>query len=105
MATRHRQRFVWLAIGWLLAAVGLAVLFQTPSLELIYVLGLMGFHATIEFTSPPTVQLRWRKRLWWLSGISLIGFAVIVFLRALEVLPAEVRASIVEQMPIISGVL
>ena len=100
MATRHRQRFVRLAIGWLLAAVGLSVLFQAPSLELIYILGLIGFHGTIEFTSPLTVQLQWRKRLRWVSVVSLVGFAVILFFRALDVLPAEVSAAIVEQLPL-----
>jgi len=68
----------------LLAALG------SISLELFFVVSLIGFLVVIELTAPVNVTPRWRARLKWLIALGLLVFAGIVVRRILEILPPGV---------------
>ena len=84
MVTRRRQQFVIGHVSWMLAAV-LAL-----SLELVFVISLIGFLIVMEVTAPLNVTPRWRARLRWLIGLGLLVFAYIVIRRILAILPEGV---------------
>lgn len=90
MVTRRRQQFVVGHVAWMLAAIlGLALL-DSVSLELVFVLSLIGFLVVIELTAPFNVTPRWRARLRWLVALGLLVFAYIVVRRILAILPEGV---------------
>jgi hypothetical protein len=90
MATRRRQQLIVGHLAWMLATVfGLALL-GTLSLELFFVVSLIGFLVVVELTAPFSVTPRWRARLKWLIVLGLIGFGYIVIKRILEILPQGV---------------
>lgn len=57
------------------------------SLELVFVLSLIGFLVVIELTAPFNITPRWRRRLLPIIGLGLLGFGVIVIRRILAILP------------------
>lgn len=73
-----------LAIVVCLAALG------SLSLELFFVLSLIGLLIVVELTAPFAVTPSWRARLRWIILLGLIGFGIIVVRRILEILPAGV---------------
>lgn len=90
MVTRRRQQFIVGHVGWMLAAIlGLALL-DSVSLELVFVLSLIGFLVVIELTAPFNVTPRWRARLRWLVALGLLVFAYVVVRRILAILPEGV---------------
>ncbi|WP_225335287.1 hypothetical protein [Halomicrobium urmianum] len=90
MATRRRQQFIAGQVAWMLAAVvGLAAL-GALSLELFFVVSLIGFLIVVELTAPFAVTPRWRRRLVWLVALGLVGFGYVVIRRILEILPPGV---------------
>ena len=87
MATRRRQQFIHGQAAWMLAVlVGLAAV-GALSLELFFVLSLIGLLVVIELTAPFNVTPKWRSRLKWLILAGLIGFTYVVIRRILEILP------------------
>jgi hypothetical protein len=87
MATRRRQRFIYAQTAWMLATiVGLALL-GSLSLELFFVVSLIGFLIVVELTAPFSVTPEWRSRLRWIVLIGLVGFGYIVIRRILVILP------------------
>lgn len=90
MATRHRQRFVHATCAWILGSVLVLVLLRSLSLDLFFVVSLIGFLVVIELTAPFTVTPQWRRRLKWLVGLGLVVFGYIVVRRILEILPSGV---------------
>ena len=67
-----------------LAAVG------SLSLELFFVLSLIGFLVVVELTSPVAVTPEWRRRLVWIVALGLLVFGYVVVRRILEILPEGV---------------
>lgn len=63
---------------------------QSLSLELFFVLSLIGLLVITELTAPFNVTPRWRKRLKWLILAGLIAFGIIVVRRILAILPSGV---------------
>lgn len=90
MATRRRQRFVYGQTAWMLGTIIALAVLGTLSLELFFVLSLIGLLVVVELTAPFAVTPRWRTRLRWIILIGLVGFGVIVVRRILEILPAGV---------------
>jgi hypothetical protein len=90
MVTRRRQQFVIGHVAWTLAAILALALLDAVSLELVFVLSLIGFLIVVELTAPITVTPRWRSRLKWLIALGLVVFGVIVVRRILAILPAGV---------------
>ena len=90
MATRRRQRFVHGQTAWMLATiVGLAAL-DALSLELFFVVSLVGFLIVVELTAPFSVTPQWRSRLRWIVLAGLAVFGYIVVRRVLAILPEGV---------------
>lgn len=87
MSTRRRQRFITGQLAWLLGTVLVLVLLESLTLELFFVVSLIGFLVVVELTAPFTVTPTWRARLKWLIALGLTGFAYIVIKRILAILP------------------
>lgn len=90
MATRRRQRFIYAQTAWMLAAVVGLTLLGALSLELFFVISLIGFLVVVELTAPFSVTPEWRSRLRWIILIGLAGFAYVVVRRILAILPEGV---------------
>jgi hypothetical protein len=71
----------------MLASLIVLALLGALSLELYFVLSLIGFLVMVELTAPFEVTPEWRRRLKWIILLGLIGFAAIVIKRILEILP------------------
>lgn len=90
MATRRRQRFIIGQLGWMLATILALSLLGSLSLELFFVVSLIGFLIITELTAPFAVTPQWRSRLKWIVLLGLVGFGFIVIRRILEILPPGV---------------
>ncbi|WP_135306451.1 hypothetical protein [Haloarcula amylovorans] len=90
MATRRRHRFVAGNVAWMVGAVLILTLLGSLSLELFFVVSLIGFLVIIELTAPFAVTPTWRSRLKWLIGLGLLVFGYIVIRRILAILPPGV---------------
>jgi hypothetical protein len=90
MATPRRQRFLHGQAAWMLTALVLLSALGALSLELYFVVSLIGFLVVVELTAPFQVTPQWRSRLKWLILLGLAVFGVIVVRRILEILPPGV---------------
>lgn len=90
MATRRRVQFVHATIAWQLAATLVLVALNALTLELFFVVSLIGFLVVVDLTAPLNVQPVWRRRLRWLILLGLLGFAYVVVQRILAILPPGV---------------
>ncbi len=90
MQTTRRLQFVHAQIAWMLSVILVLSLLGSLSLELFFVLSLIGLLIVVELTAPFRITPRWRKRLWMVIGLGLVGFGVIVIRRILEILPPGV---------------
>lgn len=90
MATPRRQRFVHGQAAWMLTALVVLAALGALSLELFFVVSLIGFLVVVELTAPFQVTPRWRSRLTWLILLGLVVFAVVVVRRILAILPPGV---------------
>lgn len=90
MGTTRRMRFVHGQIAWMVAMILGLVLLASFSYELFFLLSVLGLLVVTGLTLPATVMPRWRVRLQWLIRIALVGVAIIVIRRILEILPPEV---------------
>lgn len=87
---RRRQQFVTGQLAWMLGAILLLAVLGSLSLELFFVVSLVGFLVVVELTAPYAVTPRWRSRLKWLILLGLVGFTYVVVRRILEILPPGV---------------
>lgn len=90
MATRRRQQFITGTIAWQLASLLVLSLLGSVSLELFFVVSLIGLLVITELTAPFAVTPTWRRRLQWLIAAGLVVFAYIVVRRILAILPPGV---------------
>jgi len=90
MATTSRQRFIHAQTAWMLGVVIVLTAIGSLSVELFFVLSLIGFLIVVELTAPISVTPSWRRRLWWLILAGLLGFGYIVTRRILDLLPWSV---------------
>ena len=90
MPTRRRQQFIVGTVAWQAGAVLVLVLLGSLSLELFFVVSLIGFLVVTELTAPFAVTPAWRRRLKWLIALGLAGFGYVVVRRILEILPPGV---------------
>lgn len=93
MPTRRRQRFVHGTLAWLLASALVLALLNALTLELFFVVALIGFLVVTELTAPFAVTPRWRGRLKWLIAAGLLVFGYVVVRRILAILPPGVFGS------------
>ncbi len=87
MPTRRRQQFIHGQAAWMLATLLLLAVLGSLSLELFFVLSLIGLLVVTELTAPFNVTPEWRSRLKWLTVLGLLGFVFIIFRRVLDVIP------------------
>lgn len=87
MSTRRRHRFITGQVAWMLGVILLLALLGALSLELVFVLSLIGLLVVVELTAPFNVTPRWRRRLLPIIGLGLLGFGIIVIRRILAILP------------------
>lgn len=71
----------------MLVTIVLLALLNSLSLELFFILSLIGFLVVTELTAPFNVTPEWRTRLRWIIVIGLAIFGYIVIQRILEILP------------------
>jgi dolichyl-phosphate-mannose--protein O-mannosyl transferase len=90
MPTRRRQQFIVGNMAWLLGTVLALSLLGSLSLELFFVVSLIGFLVVVELTAPFAVTPTWRRRLKWLIAVGLVVFGYIVVRRILAILPPGV---------------
>ena len=87
MPTRRRQQFIYGQAVWMFATLVVLAGLDSLTLELFFVLSLIGLLVVIELTAPFDVTPAWRSRLKWLVALGLLGFAAIVLRRILDILP------------------
>lgn len=90
MVTGRRQRFVHGQAAWMLATIVVLAALGALSLEIFFVLSLIGLLVVIELTAPFNVTPRWRTRLRWVILVGLLGFVYVVVKRIIEILPSGV---------------
>lgn len=90
MSLHRRQRFVHGTLAWMLATVLALVLLHALSLELFFVVSLIGFLVMIELATPVAVTPEWRRRLRWIVAVGLLVFGYVVVRRILAILPSGV---------------
>jgi len=87
MNTTNRIQFLHAQVAWMLSAILFLTLLESLTMELFFVISLIGLLIVVELTAPFRITPRWRKRLWVVIGLGLLGFGVIVVRRILEILP------------------
>jgi hypothetical protein len=90
MSTTRRARFVQAQLAWMLGATLFLVLLDSLSLELFFVVSLIGFLVVVELTAPFNLTPEWRARLKWIVLLGLVVFGYIVVRRILSILPPGV---------------
>ncbi|MFC7133602.1 MULTISPECIES: hypothetical protein [Salinibaculum] len=90
MTSQQRQRFIIGQVVWMLLGILSLTLLEALSLELFFVISLIGFLVIVELTAPFAVTPHWRRRLRWIILLGLIGFGYIVIRRVLAILPEGV---------------
>lgn len=90
MQTTRRLQFVHAQLAWMLGAILLLALLGALTLELFFVVSLIGLLIAVELTASVRVTPRWRRRLRLIIAVGLLGFGLIVVRRILELLPPGV---------------
>lgn len=82
MSTHRRRRFVHSQVGWMLATIIVLALFEALTLELFFLVSLVGLLIITELTAPVNVTPGWRRPLKWiiLVGLAVFGYFVIRWL-------------------------
>ena len=87
--TSRRLRFIHGLLAWLLGSLALLSAIDSLSLELFFVVSLIGLLIVVELTAPVNVTPAWRARLKWPIAAGLVVFAAIVLGRILEILGVD----------------
>jgi len=90
MSFRRRQQFVHGTVAWMLATAAGLTLLDALSLELFFVVSLIGFLVLVELATPVSVTPRWQRRLRWLVAVGLLVFGYVIVRRILRILPEGV---------------
>ncbi|WP_123538124.1 hypothetical protein [Halosimplex salinum] len=87
MTTARRQRFFLGQAIWMLGTIVVLTLLSSLSLDVFFVVSLIGFLVVVELTAPFNVTPQWRRRLKWIVLVGLVGFGYVVIRRILSILP------------------
>lgn len=90
MQTTRRLQFIHTQLAWMLGTLLVLALVGSLTVELFFVVSLIGLLIVVELTAPFRITPQWRKRLWVIIGLGLLGFGVIVIQRILDILPPGV---------------
>lgn len=90
MTTRRRRQFVVGQLCWQLGTVIALSLVGALSLDLFFVVSMIGFLVVVEVTAPVEITPAWRRRLRWLVLLGLVAFGYVLVRRVLGILPEGV---------------
>lgn len=90
MQNSRRLRFVHGQLTWMISVILVLALLDSLTAELFFVVSLIGLLIIVELTAPFRITPVWRKRLWVIIALGLLGFSVIVIRRILTILPPGV---------------
>lgn len=90
MATVRRMRVVHGQVAWMVGTILVLAVLGSFSYELFFLLSVLGLLVVTGLTLPATVTPRWRRRLQWIVRFALVGVAIVVIRRIIEILPPEV---------------
>lgn len=90
MADRRRQQFVHGLVAWMLGTVVTLSVVGMLSIELFFIVSLVGFIGLVELTAPVNVSPRWRAKLKWFVLLGMVGFVLFMVKRILDFLPSGV---------------
>ena len=90
MRLGKRRQFLYGVVAWMLSVIVLLTALESLTLELFFVISLIGLLVVVELTAPFNVTPRWRRRLLPVIAVGLTGFGYIVIRRILEILPEGV---------------
>lgn len=86
MATPRRLQFVYTQTAAMVASIIVLVLLDAFTLELFFVISLIGLLIATELTAPFTVTPQWRRRLRWIILLGLVGFGYLIARRIMTIL-------------------
>lgn len=86
MTEEKKQVAVVLLVIWLLLVIFFMILAQTISLEIFFVLWLIGLLVIVEFMGPSYVQPRYIRYLKYLITVGIVIFGFIIAQKVLEIL-------------------
>jgi type IV secretory pathway TrbL component len=86
MTEEKKQVAVVILVIWLLLVIFFMILAQTLSLEIFFVLWLIGLLVIVEFIGPSYVQPAYIRYLKYLITIGIIIFGAIVAQKVMEIL-------------------
>ncbi len=89
MLTRRRRLFLNGQLAWMLSAIVLLAVFDAISLEMFFLISLIGLLIVTELTAPVNVTPEWRRRLRRVVFVSLAVFGYIVVRWIVDVFPWE----------------
>lgn len=90
MTTRRRRQFVVGQLCWQLGTIVALSLVGALSLDLFFVVSMIGFLVVVEVTAPVEITPAWRRRLRWLVVLGLAAFGYVLVRRVLGILPEGV---------------
>jgi len=86
MPTRQRNRFIIGHMAWTMGTILALSLLGALSLELFFVVSLIGFLVVVELTAPFNVTPQWRRRLLAIVVLGVVVFGGIVLRRIISIL-------------------
>lgn len=90
MQTTRRLRFIHAQIAWMLGAILVLTVLSSLTPELFFVISLIGLLIIVELTALFRITPKWRRRLWVVIALGLLGFGILVIRRIIEILPPGV---------------
>lgn len=85
MPAQRWMRFVYWQMAWMIASVFVLAIFDALSLELFFLLSVLGLVIIADLTEPTVVTPAWRARLRVVLLLGLVGFTIVVVRRVLEI--------------------
>ena len=86
MTASRRIRFVSGTVAWMLLSIIILALLNSLSIDLFFILSLIGFLIVVELSAPFSVQPKWRRRLWVVIAIGILIFMYIAGKRIFEII-------------------
>ncbi|MDG5761813.1 hypothetical protein QA600_21045 [Natronococcus sp. A-GB1] len=84
MPTPRRRRYLRLQLAWLLGALLVLVALGVFSAGAYVLLAVLGFVVVDEVLASPDAEPRWRGRTRKLAAVGLLGAAVVVAVRTIQ---------------------
>lgn len=86
MLSREKRRIIYGQSLWMILVIFWLYLTGGQSLELFFVMSLVGFLFLVDVSTPTFVQLRWHKRLRRVAVAGIIAFIIVMSMRVFSLL-------------------